>query len=62
MNEAPRSQTACHFSRSGAEQSGSEQSGPDAIASGGTIPAAMTAAMIEAMPDRLFQPGGTANA
>ena len=47
MNEAPSSQAALPFSRSGsAEEALGRTVVASAIASGGTMPAAMTAAMI----------------
>ena len=46
MNEAPSSQAALPFSRSGSLNSPGRTVVASAIASGGTMPAAMTAAMI----------------
>ena len=46
MNEAPSSQAALPFSRSGSEKSCGRSVVASAMASGATMPAAMTAAMI----------------
>ena len=46
MNDAPRSQAALPFSRSGSVNNAGRTVVASAIASGGTMPAAITAAMI----------------